>query len=88
MADIKQKYLSKIFLSVIFLDLKFCKNLGFSLSKHCKWERVKRLVYRKFGISEMDISEFDTFDDVISDMSISDISIAKNGHIGLDISEI
>jgi hypothetical protein len=30
----------------------------------------------------------DTFDDVISDMSISDISIAKNGHIGLDISEI
>jgi hypothetical protein len=30
----------------------------------------------------------DTFDDVISDMSISNISIAKNGHIGLDISEI
>jgi hypothetical protein len=30
----------------------------------------------------------DTFDDVISDMSISDISIAKNGHIGLDISKI
>jgi hypothetical protein len=29
-----------------------------------------------------------TFDDVISDMSISDISKAKNGHIGLDISEI
>jgi hypothetical protein len=51
-------------------------------------ERVKRLVYRKFGISEMDISEIDTFDDVISDTSISDISIAKNGHIGLDISEI
>jgi hypothetical protein len=36
----------------------------------------------------MDISEIDTFDDVISVMSISDISIAKNGHIGLDISEI
>jgi hypothetical protein len=35
----------------------------------------------------MAISEIDTFDDVISDMSISDISIAKNGHIGLDISE-
>ncbi len=51
-------------------------------------ERVKSLVYRKSGISEMDISEIDTFDDVISDMSISDISIAKNGHIGLDISEI
>jgi hypothetical protein len=56
-------------------------------------ERVKRLVYRKFGISEMDISEMniseiDTFDDVISDMSISNISIAKNGHIGMDISEI
>jgi hypothetical protein len=51
-------------------------------------ERVKRLVYRKFGISEMDISEIDTFDDLISDMSISDISIAKIGHIGLDISEI
>ncbi len=30
----------------------------------------------------------DTFDDVISDKSISDISRAKNGHIGLDISEI
>jgi hypothetical protein len=30
----------------------------------------------------------DTFDDVISNMSISDISRAKNGHIGLDISEI
>ncbi len=30
----------------------------------------------------------DTFEDVISDMSISDISIAKKGHIGLDISEI
>jgi hypothetical protein len=30
----------------------------------------------------------DTYDDVISDMSISDISIAKNGQIGLDISEI
>jgi hypothetical protein len=52
------------------------------------WERVKRLVYRKFGISEMNISEIDTFDDVISDMSISDISRAKYGHIGLDISEI
>jgi hypothetical protein len=52
------------------------------------WERVKRLVYRKFGLSEMDISEIDTFDDVISDKSISNISIAKNGHIGLDISEI
>ncbi len=51
-------------------------------------ERVKRVVYRKIGLSEMDISEIDTFDDVISDMSISDISIAKNGHIGLDISEI
>jgi hypothetical protein len=36
----------------------------------------------------MDISEIDTFDDVISDISISDVSIAKNGHIGLDISEI
>jgi hypothetical protein len=36
----------------------------------------------------MDISKIDTFDDVISDMSISDISIAKNGYIGLDISEI
>ena len=48
---------------------------------------------KKTGISEiryidMDISEIDTFDDVISDMSISDISRAKNGHIGLDISEI
>jgi hypothetical protein len=36
---------------------------------------------KKTGISEiryidMDISEIDTFDDVISDMSISDISIA------------
>jgi hypothetical protein len=30
----------------------------------------------------------DIFDDVISDMSISHISRAKNGHIGLDISEI
>jgi hypothetical protein len=28
------------------------------------------------------------FDDAISDMSISNISIAKNGHIGMDISEI
>jgi hypothetical protein len=37
---------------------------------------------------DMDISEIDTFDDVIIDMSISDISRAKNGHIGLDISEI
>jgi hypothetical protein len=36
----------------------------------------------------MDISKIDTFDDVISDMSISDISRAKDGHIGLDISEI
>jgi hypothetical protein len=51
-------------------------------------ERVKRLVYQKCGISEMDISEIDTFDDVISEMSISDISIARNGHISLDISEI
>jgi hypothetical protein len=36
---------------------------------------------KKTGISEiryidMDISEIDTFDDIISDMSISDISIA------------
>jgi hypothetical protein len=30
----------------------------------------------------------DTSDDVISDMSISHISIGKNGHIGLDVSEI
>ncbi len=48
---------------------------------------------KKTGISEiryidMDISEIDTFDDVIIDMSISNISRAKNGHIGLDISEI
>jgi hypothetical protein len=46
------------------------------------------VVYRKIGLSEKDISEIDTFDDVISDLSISDISIAKNGYIGLDISEI
>ncbi len=53
------------------------------------WERVKRVVYWKIGISEMDISEIDVNPiHVISDMSISDISIAKNGHIGLDISEI
>jgi hypothetical protein len=47
---------------------------------------------KKTGISEiwyidMDISEINTLDDVIIDMSISDISRAKNGHIGLDISE-
>jgi hypothetical protein len=59
------------------------------------WGGVKREVYRKIRISEMDISEIgcisDTSDDVISDMSISDISIAKmdisvwtyrSGHIG------
>jgi hypothetical protein len=33
-------------------------------------ERVKRVVYWKIGISEMDISEINTFDDVITDMSI------------------
>jgi hypothetical protein len=53
---------------------------------------VKREVYLKIGISEMDILEIgcisDTSDDVISDMSISDRSMAKNGHIGLDILEI
>jgi hypothetical protein len=47
---------------------------------------------KKTGISEiryidMDISEINTFDDVIIDMSISNISRAKNGHIGLDISK-
>jgi hypothetical protein len=26
----------KISLSVLFLDIKFCKNLGFSLSEHCE----------------------------------------------------
>jgi hypothetical protein len=61
-----------------------------------KWASLKG-AGKKGGLSEnwdigngyigySDIS--DTFDDVISDMSISDISIAKNGHIGLDISEI
>jgi hypothetical protein len=26
----------KLALSVLFLDLKFCKNLGFCLSEHCE----------------------------------------------------
>ncbi len=34
MADIKQKYESKIFFEFVILDLKFFKNLGFSLSEH------------------------------------------------------
>ncbi len=39
MADNKQTYIiQKLSLSVLFLDLKFCKNLGFSLSEHCKWD--------------------------------------------------
>jgi hypothetical protein len=25
------------YLSVLFLDLKFCQNLGFFLSEHCEW---------------------------------------------------
>jgi hypothetical protein len=36
MADIKQKYQSKVSLSLLFLDLKICKNLGFSPSEHCE----------------------------------------------------
>ncbi len=31
------KNISKKNLGVLFLDLKFCKNLGFSLSEHCEW---------------------------------------------------
>jgi hypothetical protein len=32
------KILVKIFsLSVLFLNLKFCKNFVFSLSEHCEW---------------------------------------------------
>ena len=37
MADNKQKNGQKLALSVLFLDLKFCKNLGFSLCEHCEW---------------------------------------------------
>ncbi len=37
MADIKQKIGQKLALIVLFLDLKFCKNLGFCLSEHCEW---------------------------------------------------
>jgi hypothetical protein len=36
MADKQQKIGQKLALSVLFLDLKFCKNLVFSLSEHCE----------------------------------------------------
>jgi hypothetical protein len=41
MTGIKQKYLSKFSLSALFLDLRFCKNLGFSLSEHCEWGTMR-----------------------------------------------
>ncbi len=33
---LKKKFGQKFALSVLFLDLKFCKNLGISLSEHCE----------------------------------------------------
>jgi hypothetical protein len=33
---LNKKFGQKLALSVLFLDKKLCKNLGFSLSEHCE----------------------------------------------------
>jgi hypothetical protein len=46
--QILNQNISQIFsLSVLFLDLKFCKNLGFSLSDHCEWGTRTWLLFKE-----------------------------------------
>jgi hypothetical protein len=70
MVDIKRKYLSKMFLKVLFLGPNFCKNLGFSSLEHCEcgtclfsWLLVysQILISGQIRLSKSQFSQFPDF---------------------------